>query len=341
MTQQQPETEPDTGDLWTTTVHDRLGSDGAHERSLPLSRRGRLFRALPLLPRPGRGDTPPRLDPDVAALLELIGMGEPTMTTALAEIAEIVDRGKAAGISSHAVPHVLQAYVRAVGRITAAEVAALVESLRSVEAKQRATTLDELIDVLLPLSSRGFDLLHRTMLHEALREGSADLIVDTVGSECLAVAMVDLVGSTAYLAATGPDAHERMVDALFNAGQSATAQRPGHIVKYVGDGVFIAAADPVHAGDAALEIVERLQLELPLQARGGIGYGAVVQRAGDLFGLPVNAAHVLTKAARPGTVLLGAEAAALVPAARRGRLRARLLPHPALGEQQVATLHPA
>jgi len=47
--------------------------------------------------------------------------------------------------------------------------------------------------------------------------------------------------------------------------------------------VFIASAEVASVADAATDLVSRLEAELPLPPRGGISYGAVVQRAGDIF----------------------------------------------------------
>jgi class 3 adenylate cyclase len=178
------------------------------------------------------------------------------------------------------------------------------------------------------------------MLQDALLEASAGVTATESDFENIAVGMVDLVRSTDHLSRASAADLEQLVDAIFTAGQAATSERAAHIVKYVGDGVLIAANDVTSVADAALDAIERLEAVLPLRARGAVSYGFVVQRAGDVFGLPVNLVQALTKAARPGRVLLSAEAAALIGPERRGRLRRCELPHPALAAQRVASLRP-
>lgn len=322
---------------WLEAVADRLGSDLPSTRGAIRARRARLVEAMSPRARRGR-DEAEALGVDLRAWLELAGLDVSEWDDTVRELATMVDRGGTVGLDRAAIPHVLQAYVRAVGRVAAVEASIALDALRSVDADRRAETIGQLLDALIPVSVRGFDLLHRLMLQDALFEASEGLTGDASDLENLAVGMVDLVSSTAHLSTVGAEDLERLVDAIFTAGQRATSGRAAHIVKYVGDGVFIASNDVGSVADAALEMIVRLEAELPLRARGGISYGFVVQRAGDIFGLPVNTSQALTKAARPGTVLLTAEAAALLPASRRGRLRSRRLPHAALGERRVATL---
>ncbi|MDQ6607620.1 MAG: adenylate/guanylate cyclase domain-containing protein [Actinomycetota bacterium] len=347
MSDPAPPPAPEPSEAWLEVVDDRLGRDGTPARRdvtavrrLTRARRGRLLELLSVLARRGR-DPGGELDPDVVSLLELIGLDASQRVDSAREFAAMVDRGEAAGLDRSALPHVLQAYVRAVSRIVAVEAGVALEALRGVEADRRAEVIGRMIDALLPASLRGFDLLHRAMLQDALLEAS-DVVTATASDfENMAVGMVDLVRSTDYLSRASAEDLEKLVDAIFAAGQAATSERAAHIVKYVGDGVFIAANDVGSVADAALDAIERLEAVLPLRARGGVSYGFVVQRAGDVFGLPVNLAQALTKAARPGKVLLSAEAAALIGSQRRGRLRPCHLPHPALEEQRVATLRPA
>lgn len=208
--------------------------------------------------------------------------------------------------------------MRAVGRIVAVEATVALGVLRIVAPDRRAEVIGGLLDELLPTSPRGFDLLHRAMLQDALLEASQGIDAYGSGPESMAVGMVDLVRSTDFLAQASPEELEQLVDAMFAA--AATSERAAHIVKYVGDGVFIASNDVISVADAALELIARLEDELPLRARGGISYGSIVQRARDIFGIPVSLAQALTKAAQPGTVLLSADAVATLTPLRDARL---------------------
>jgi adenylate cyclase len=325
-----------SAEQWLEVARDRLlGQLG----SLPTARlrRRRMLDALSLRSRAARAEDG-NIDADPVALLRLIGFDDGEHEGLARELSSLIRAGAAAGVDSEALPHVAQAYVRAIGRIVAVEALVMREALGEIEADQREATIGGLIDALLPVSNRGFDVLHRVMLHEALVEASHGLDPEQDAPPVTAIGMVDLVRSTAYLGSAGAADLEHLVDAIFAAGQQATSERTAHIVKYVGDGAFIAATDVVNVADTALAMIGQLEDEVPLRARGGISCGFVVQRAGDVFGMPVNMAQALTKAARPGSVLLSAEAAGLLPRERRGRLRWLRLPHAALGEQRVATL---
>ena len=290
--------------------------------------------------RRARREVPEQLDPELAAIFGLIV--EPDDLTSLTpEIVAFLESDPTSGVAREAMPAVFQAYVRAVGRIVAAEARVLRDLVADVSPADRPQLLDETIEALLPLTTRGFDVLHRVLLLEALVETLAELDEPGDQGDPLAIAMVDLVGSTHHLKGAAPVDLEVLVDALFEAGQAATSHRAAHVLKYVGDGLFLSGRDVCEVADVALDVVDRLQEALPLRARGGLAWGPVTQRAGDVFGLPVNVAHIATKSARPGVLLATAEAAAFLPASRRGRYRTVQMAHPALGETRVATIRRA
>jgi class 3 adenylate cyclase len=324
---------------WLEVARDRLiGELGALSASR--LRRRRMLDTLSPRSRKDR-ETDREMDEDLLSMLRLIGFDEGQHEGVVRELSAALEAGGAALADREALPQVTQAYVRAVGRIAAVEALVTRDALRDAEPDGRNAMIEGLLDALLPVSNRGFDVLHRVMLHEALVEASHGLDPEEDTPLITAVGMVDLVRSTAYLDGANAADVEHLVDAIFAAGQQATSDRIAHVVKYVGDGAFIVATDVVNVADAALSMIEQLEAELPLRARGGISCGFAVERAGDVFGMPVNMAQALTKAARPGTVLLSAAAAQLLPRERRGRLRRRCLPNPALGEQRVATLRAA
>jgi class 3 adenylate cyclase len=332
-----PETASATGGEWLEAVSDRLGREQAPLRRLTRARRGRMLEALSTLSRRARL-TGGELDPEIISLLELIGVPLDSDGFVARELAAAIGESQAGGMDPDAVPQVLQAYIRAVGRIAAVESRVMLAALRSTSAEERAEAATRLLDIAVPASVRAFDVLHRAMLEDAMMESAEGIDGEDSDLDSLAIGMVDLVKSSFYLSEAKSEELEQLVDAIFTAGQMATSDRSAHVVKYVGDGAFLAGAEITGVADAALDMVARLESELPLQARGGISYGFVVQRAGDVFGLPVNISQALCKAARPGTILLSADAAALIGPERRGRLRRRRLPNPAFGTQDVATL---
>jgi adenylate cyclase len=80
----------------------------------------------------------------------------------------------------------------------------------------------------------------------------------------------------------------------------------GRVIKTIGDEVLFAADDPVAAAEVTLIVTERGEDdddEFP-RVRGGVAYGDVVSRLGDVYGPTVNIAARLTSVARPGSVLV-------------------------------------
>ncbi|WP_354701496.1 hypothetical protein DSM112329_01813 [Paraconexibacter sp. AEG42_29] len=278
------------------------------------------------------------LAPGVIALFELIAVEASDLQQLSPDIKEFLTAPGMADIDRASFPTVFQAYVRAIGRIAAAEAGVARAVMERTPVEDRPRVLADTIKRLLPISSRGFDVVHRVLLLDAVADELAGMDEPDTDPDTMAIAMVDLVGSTEYLKVNTPAELERLVDALFEAGQAATAHRHTHVLKYVGDGLFITGRDVGELAETALDVIDRLERELPLRARGGLAWGPVVQRAGDLFGLPINVAHIATKSAQPGMLLATAEAAARLPAASRGRYRTVELAHPALGATRVATV---
>lgn len=336
-----PEADPDpdpgpAGEL-TEVLLDRLGPRPETPQAAQVALDAlRLLRARRTQRRRGA----PALDPDVAELFHLIAIEPSDLEHLTPELAGLVERGLERGLPRDAMPAIFQAYVRAISRVVAAEAALAGQMLGQTPAAERPQVLAEALDDLQVIGTRGFDVLHRMLLLDALVDELAALEDPAQDKDRLAVAMVDLVGSTEHLAATEPGELERMVDALFEAGQASTAHRSAYVVKYVGDGLFLAGRDAGEVADAALEVIARLEEALPLQARGGLAAGRVVQRAGDLFGLPINLAHITSKAARPSTLIATEEAARLLPADRCGRFRTISLPHPAVERARITRVRP-
>lgn len=278
----------------------------------------------------------PEPEPDVVAMFELIAAGQSEARALSPDIARVLGNPALAAVRRESLPAVFQAYVRAIGRIVSAEAELARQLMADTPVVAQAHTLEAAIRELLPVASSGFDLIHRILLLDALADSLSDDVLR--GDETMGIAMVDLVGSTAYLRDHGVAELETLVDALFHAGQAATAHRAAHVVKYVGDGLFLASHDLPALSAAALEVLDRLEADLPLKARGGLSWGPVVSRAGDVFGMAVNEAHIVSKSARPGMLLATAVAAGRLPQEARGRYRTVELTHSAMGPARVATV---
>ena len=128
------------------------------------------------------------------------------------------------------------------------------------------------------------------------------------------VVFVDLVGSTALVAATDPEVVRARVNGYFQEVAQTIEQHGGTVEKFAGDAVMAAFGVPVtHEDDAeralraALEILPRVEA-LGLAARIGVESGeVVVEDAESTFatGEAVNLAVRLQQAAEPGQVLIG------------------------------------
>jgi class 3 adenylate cyclase len=280
-------------------------------------RRAVLDKLQGLLSLLGRGGEPEEATEEVFALLSLLGVDDELRD----EVTAGLERVRALGIElSEALP-VIQAYSRGVTRVVEAEANLIRTHVRQATDDDHSSVLDEFLTALLPIGMRGFDVLHVSLLGEMLRDELAQDQPDAHGMTPLCVALVDLCGSTAYLAKADSDATEQLVDALFEAGQMCIFDRPVRVLKYVGDGIYLVGRNPIEVAQASFAALDRLAATLPVPARAGMAYGPVLRRAGDYFGFAVNLAQLLTKKARPGTVLATSEAASEFPPAERGRRR--------------------
>ena len=278
----------------------------------PLSRE-RLVRLLALLGRPTRT---PSIDDEGFELLSLLGLDD----EAEHELTRIIQRMGELGVEvSDAIP-VLQAFSRGVARIVEAEATVISEQLRDVPQQERARYLDRMLEGL-PLTVRIFEVLQTSLLQATLLDELTPSQLDREALEQSCIALVDLCGSTRYLAQADEGQARELVDALFEAGQASALTRPVRVLKYVGDGIFLVGRDAAEVVGASFAAIERIDSTLPLDVRAGVAWGPLVRRAGDYFGLAVNMAQLLTKVARPGEVLASEEAARQLPEGLIGRSR--------------------
>ncbi|HET9075249.1 MAG TPA: hypothetical protein VFN48_11785 [Solirubrobacteraceae bacterium] len=206
-----------------------------------------------------------------------------------------------------------QAYIRAVGRIVAAETEVILR-LGSTRAVTETRPERQLALRLLPLGRDVFDVLHGLLLRRAMARAQEGVDRSPRSTRPTAVAHVDVIASTALLRQASILDTQRLVDGLFGAAQAAVRDRPVEVIKYVGDGVFLAGPDPREVAQASLACIHELARSTGLRSRAGLAFGRVVHRAGDVFGLPVNLSHALTKRAPEGAVLATAVAPAQLPA---------------------------
>lgn len=272
----------------------------------PRAARDALQRLVSLF---GWGRQPEEGAEEVLALLALLGVEEEVR----GELTDGFDQAEELGVEVSDVLPIIQAYARAIARMVEAE-AGLVRQLVSQKAEdERAAYLDRILAAFLPLGMRGFEVLHTTMLDATLRDELAPEQLVEQASAPVFVALVDLCGSTRYLASADEEAAGELVDALFEAGQTCVLDRHVRVMKYVGDGIFLVGRDAVEVAEASFAAMDQIDARLDLDSRAGIASGPALRRAGDHFGLPVNLAQLLTKVAPPGTVLATDDAARELP----------------------------
>jgi class 3 adenylate cyclase len=258
----------------------------------------------------------------VTRTLAVLGIKHVRDGTNLGPIIEVLEAGRATGLDLDTLFATAQAYGRGVGRIVDAEIELTRLLVRGLPPEQRAETLDAFLASIVPLASRLFAALHTRQLHDGLTLALSDALIDEPALSTRAVALVDLVDSTGFLARATPEETERLVDSLCDAATASVAVRDVLIAKYLGDGFIMVARDPDEIAGAAIEAIEMLARSCErLPARAGLAVGPVTRRAGDYFGFAVNKAQRLASIASPHTVLVDRDAGLKLPPDVRQRWR--------------------
>ena len=259
------------------------------------------------------GPDSPKAREMVAKWLSLAGVDDPELTV---EAEQLLHRQIAAitqqGLRESDLAVMGQAYIRSVGRVVAAEAEALSRLRHAANGSDAA--LSAMAERLGPVGRDVFDVLHRLLLRRVVAGDSTSLDRSRRSRMPTAIAHVDVVNSTALLDHATLADTQRLVDGLFTSAQSAIRGRNVEVSKYVGDGVFLVGAEPLDVAAASLDCIVNLARDVGLNARAGLAFGRVVHRAGDVFGLPVNVSHALTKSANHRTLLVAAVAPAQLPA---------------------------
>jgi adenylate cyclase len=124
----------------------------------------------------------------------------------------------------------------------------------------------------------------------------------------VAIAFVDLVGSTAWAAGLDLKDHALALARFESAAWDIATQQGGRVVKLIGDEAMIVSASAESTCRIALELCDAVADDggLPL-ARAAVGYGDVTARGGDYVGPLVNLVARAVKAAPPRAVVVTAD----------------------------------
>ncbi|MBJ7459456.1 MAG: hypothetical protein JHD02_09745 [Thermoleophilaceae bacterium] len=136
-------------------------------------------------------------------------------------------------------------------------------------------------------------------------EAAIDFLSDT---RPIAVCFADLVGFTS-LGEQIPAEELGAIAERLSAMAFELVAPPVRLIKSIGDAVMLIAPEPSILLDTALALMAAVEREgegFP-QLSVGLAYGEALDRAGDVYGPPVNLASRLSDVARPGAVLTTAE----------------------------------
>jgi adenylate cyclase len=161
---------------------------------------------------------------------------------------------------------------------------------------------------LVPLMTDQLDYVYRLHLLEQLRNTVVDQSAlkagEVRGATEVTVAFADLVGFTKLGEGLPPEELGGVVGRLTQMAVEAT-EPPVRLVKTIGDAAMIAGPDTGDVVEATLRLVQMAEEEgrdFP-SIRSGVAAGVALERAGDLYGSPVNVASRITGVARPASVL--------------------------------------
>jgi class 3 adenylate cyclase len=189
------------------------------------------------------------------------------------------------------------------------EVAARLESEGATEL-ERAKVTEFACDLLLDQVPIALNTLFFHHVQAAIRRSVASGIGLGHQVARLAVAFVDLVGSTALAQQLDTVEFSRVISRFEQHAVERSAAAGGRVVKTIGDEVMIVTSEVDVACEVALQLCEYAEADPVLPPlRGAVAFGDVTPSVGDFYGLPVNLAARMVKIAEPHDVLITADAA--------------------------------
>ena len=272
------------------------------------------------------------LEPDFARRLELaIGLPTSSPTDLIREddreLLGLVAKAREAGLEDENLARVLRVFGLSVRQIVEAQRQLFRENVEDQLLTQGATfreMLDSTARTRLALQRIGYRtvyLLLRRFLEQTVIENLVERLEQMLEEHGISrasdqqtrvIVFIDLTGYTASTEASGDRQAAEQGGRLVEIAQDFCARYAGRLVKSLGDGVMLRFRGVEAAVLASLEIVET-SVEAGLSpARAGVAAGPVIERDGDYFGRTVNLASRLVDLARPGQVVVTAEAAALM-----------------------------
>lgn len=231
-------------------------------------------------------------------------------------------------LEEHDMLGVAQALGRAVERVGASAADIAVRRLDALPAEERPAALEAWLDAIMPVIVRSFEVLCERRARQIGRRRLRVSTQENHPTPPVAVAFVDLRGSTGFMLEHNPQEIEALTDELYAVGQEVAARYDVAAGKFLGDGVLLVSADTARLLHAARHAVSLLASRTALHAGAGVAWGHVIRRAGDWHGPPVNLAARLAELAAADEVLVDhtAVADALQPVTRWRDVLPRGLP---------------
>ncbi|MBE7189163.1 adenylate/guanylate cyclase domain-containing protein [Jatrophihabitans endophyticus] len=162
-----------------------------------------------------------------------------------------------------------------------------------------------LIDELAPVITSLQDWVWRRQLAAYFSRVAANAGAGTGVDADLVVGFVDMAGFTTLTRRSSEAELREVLTAFETLATDVVVSHDGQIVKTIGDEILFTADTPREGALIALDMIERsADVEVLPQLRGGVAFGAVVSRWGDVYGQPVNIASRLTSIARTDSVLV-------------------------------------
>jgi adenylate cyclase len=225
--------------------------------------------------------------------------GEPAYTDedveALRYASDVITRGAA---DEDTVVQITRTMASSIARIADAQVEVAVERARREGSHDPTTGLD------LEVINRTPELLAYMWRRHAA--AALERVMHLGGDEtAMTVGFADLVGFTALSQELDESALAALVDRFESLSHETVVNLGGRVVKMIGDEVMFAVDEPVAGVEIALSLADAYGANEEFEdVRVGVSCGDVLQRAGDLYGPPVNLASRIVGIARPGSVVV-------------------------------------
>ena len=207
---------------------------------------------------------------------------------------------------------------RALQSIAEASVSGYVQTIQARLLDEGGTLLDwaqataEATEMARRLSA-GLGSLFNHYLRQAMQhQREAQQGVSSWAASRVAVGFVDLVGFTPLSSSLTHEELSRLIGDFESQAFDMATDAGVRIVKHIGDEIMFTAVDPAAVCRVAIDLRDRLSATTA-RPRGGVAYGEVITRHGDVYGPIVNLASRLTDEAIPGEILVSEAVRDAVP----------------------------